>query len=552
MTRALEPGAATEHDPMLDDGPATVLVVDDTETKRYIIGSWLRRAGHRVLEAETGAQALDVAFGAADHGDPVDVAIVDVRLPDTSGFEVCERLKSDVRTASMPVVHVSASAITVSDRAQGLYRGADAYLIDPIEPEVLLATLQAALRYSRARRRAEHRVSVLSELARATMLVNAAGTLEELGNAIATGASLISRAPAASYIDGPGDSARRTVIGEYGVEPKQANVPPALFDALSRFTDLGEATGSTSVEITAEEWLRTLPDSLASGPVHLSMCRTKTARPPTALAVPADAARHPEERQALRELARTGALAVEAFRSYAREHALALDLQRSFLPSVLPVSDLVDIAVRYRPASDEAEIGGDFYEAVAIEDRLLVAIGDVAGHSLHAATIMGELRHGLRAYASDGHEPDAILERLNTMLTRYHRYETATVCVLMFDPRTGVIDLANAGHLPPLVLTEDGHAHYLVAGGPLLGLELPRPGTTRFELPEKATLLLYTDGLVEERGSDLDEGMERLRAETVRETTPRTDLAALADHLLSALQGDERDDIALLLLRRTG
>ncbi|MFE5326779.1 SpoIIE family protein phosphatase [Embleya sp. NPDC056575] len=545
------PAIAADHR-AAPQAAATVLVVDDTETKRYILGSWLRRAGHRVVEAATGAEALDLAFAAADEGDALDAAIVDVRLPDASGFEVCERLKSDARTASVPVVHVSASAITVGERAQGLYRGADAYLVDPIDPDVLLATLESALRYSRARRRAEHTAAVLSELARATMLVNAASTLEELGDAIVTGASLISRGPAASYVQGEGGITRRTLISEFGLDPQQGTVPPTLFDALSRLTNLHEGTGSKSVVISAENWLRTLPDSLAQGNVRLAICRTKASRPPTALAVPATAARDPEEERALRELARTGALAVEAFRSHAQEHALALSLQRTFLPSRLPSSDSVDIVVRYRPASDETEIGGDFYEAVPIGDRLLVAIGDVAGHSLHAATIMGELRHGLRAYASEGHEPHTILERLNAMLMRYHPYETATVCVLMLDPRTGTIDIANAGHLPPLIVTADGDTHYLTVAGALLGLEVPRPETVRHELPAKATILLYTDGLVEERTSDLDAGMARLRTETLGDESFRTDLNALADHLLSALEGDERDDIALLLLRRTG
>ncbi|MYV98739.1 SpoIIE family protein phosphatase [Streptomyces sp. SID3343] len=532
---------------------ASVLVVDDTPTNLYIIGSWLRRAGHTVIEASTGAQGLTVARSAFEEGDGIDVAIVDVRLPDMSGFEVCEQIKNDPLTASVPVIHVSAHAITVDDRAQGLYRGADAYLIEPIDPEVLLATVQAALRYSHARREAEHTAAVLTSLARATMLINAARDVVGLGDAMATGAARITRSPAAAYVRDLDGRARRTVVPGREAEPVQWSVPPSMFDVLLRLAGLGDAaaTGTTSVVVPWAQWDLRMPNSLMETDVHLVVSRTHVTRPPTVLAVPAPAVRKPEQAEALRELARTGALAAEALRSYAEEHALALTLQRSFLPAILPDIDDVDVAVRYVPASDQAEIGGDFYEAVALDDRrILVAIGDVAGHSLRAATIMGEVRHSLRAFASEGHPPHAVLDRLNAMMLRFQPYETVTVCVLIFDQHTGDMRIANAGHLPPLVVDESGASRYLEVSGPLLGLDLPRADATSIRLEPGETLVLYTDGLIEERRSDLDAGMNRLREETVRVWSQSHDPELLADHLLSELGGDTRDDIALLILRR--
>src|SRR5690606_9985492 len=143
--RRVRPGAA-----VMDAASLTTLVVDDAATKRYIIGSWLRRAGHTVIEAASPAEAWERLAERRP-----DLVVLDVRLPDASGIEVCEQIKSDPDTASLPVTHTSGAAVEVADRAGGLRSGADAYLTDPIDPDEFLATVQAVLRYYRARRIAE-------------------------------------------------------------------------------------------------------------------------------------------------------------------------------------------------------------------------------------------------------------------------------------------------------------------------------------------------------------------------------------------------------------
>src|SRR5690606_9514403 len=120
----------------------TTLVVDDAATKRYIIGSWLRRAGHTVVEAASAAEAWERL---AEH-EP-DLVVLDGRLPDASGIGVRAQIKSDPATASLPVIHISGAAVEVAARAHGLRSGADAYLPDPIDPDEFLATVQAVLRY---------------------------------------------------------------------------------------------------------------------------------------------------------------------------------------------------------------------------------------------------------------------------------------------------------------------------------------------------------------------------------------------------------------------
>ena len=123
------------------DEHAVILVVDDTLASRYITSSWLQRSGHQVIEASTGAEALRTLATRA-----VDLVILDVGLPDMSGFEVCERIKADPGPPR-PVIHLSATSVRGADRAQGLTRGADAYLVEPVEPDELLATVASVLRY---------------------------------------------------------------------------------------------------------------------------------------------------------------------------------------------------------------------------------------------------------------------------------------------------------------------------------------------------------------------------------------------------------------------
>jgi len=174
---------------MSDHRAGSLLLVDDDEAKRYVLATWLRRAGYGVAEAATGRDALSQVSAA-------ELVLLDVNLPDMSGFEVCRRIKSDPRTASVPVIQVSSTAVEVADRAHGLTQGADAYLIEPTEPAELLATVTAVLRYSRARHRAERTASRLAELAAVTLDINAAETFDGLAAAAAAGAARIFGVPA--------------------------------------------------------------------------------------------------------------------------------------------------------------------------------------------------------------------------------------------------------------------------------------------------------------------------------------------------------------------
>lgn len=242
------------------------------------------------------------------------------------------------------------------------------------------------------------------------------------------------------------------------------------------------------------------------------------------------------------------ALAVGHAQLREREHRMAEILQRTLLPQRLPQVPGIELSAHYE--SRGAAVGGDFYDAIVLPDgRLAVAIGDVMGKGLRAAAAMAHLRAGIHALAIDSSDPGEVLLRLGRMAEADSHFATAVL--LLIDLADGTMGLANAGHPPPL-LAHAGEADFLEppeGRSPLLGFGVERRGAAQLHLPPGATLLLYTDGLVEST-RDLDSGLERLRSEAAAHSGAAPE--ALCDHLLSTLSptGRYRDDVTLLAIRR--
>lgn len=523
----------------MTDLPAAVLLVDDDEAKRYVLATWLRRAGHTVTEIGTGHEALSKAAAA-------EVVLLDVNLPDMSGFEVCRRIKDDPATAAIPVIQVSATAVGVADRAHGLTQGADAYLVEPTEPEELLATVMAALRYYRARQRAERTASMLAELATVTLDINTAQTFDGLAGAAAAGTARIFSVQAVLTLEMPDGQVRRVSASPEHQGPVRRGGPAGLTDRVVGHV-LGPGAATAIATVSREDWLAIVPDSTLRTDICLAAARTKAGRPAVAIAADRKGFPGDEDVQIMRQLVQSVALGIEALRSYAEEHFVALTLQRSFLPAALPTIPGLTMAFRYLPASDQAEVGGDFYEALPWRDGVLVAIGDVQGHSLQAATVMGELRHALRAFVTEGHPLPAIPGLVNEVLRRYHPGITATLCLALFDPATDELTVVNCGHMP-LLLTGGGRAAYAGEGGLLLGLVRHEPHIETVPFPAGSTALLFTDGLVEDRRVFLDDNLEKLRAAALE--ISGIEVEAFANHLMSIF-GHSEDDLAMIALRRT-
>ncbi|QIY57303.1 SpoIIE family protein phosphatase [Streptomyces sp. RPA4-5] len=241
---------------------------------------------------------------------------------------------------------------------------------------------------------------------------------------------------------------------------------------------------------------------------------------------------------------------------YESEHALATELQRGMLPRGPLTVPGVTIAARYQAATSGMWIGGDWYDAISLPDGgVALVIGDVQGHSVHAASLMGRLRTAVHAYANEGHPPAAVLERTNRLLTELNtdpdRALFATCCYLALTPSDGTLRVCRAGHPPPALITPRKPPRLLeVPGGLPLGIDREqRYPTTRLRIAPGSVLALTTDGLLEAVNKDIDQGFERF-LQGLR-GAPTADLETVVDNLLAGTQKAHGlgDDVAVLLAR---
>ncbi|MFE3942607.1 SpoIIE family protein phosphatase [Streptomyces sp. NPDC059118] len=281
----------------------------------------------------------------------------------------------------------------------------------------------------------------------------------------------------------------------------------------------------------------------------------------------------PDERSVLTTVARMLAQALARAGVAETERELSLGLQRSMMPTLGPGIPGMTVAARYIPTGGGLQVGGDWYDMIPLPNgRIALVIGDVQGHDVRAAGLMGQLRIALRAYATEGHRPDAVLSRASRFLSGLtDAYENgaaigtrfATCLYAEVDPVAGTLDIARAGHPDPVVTTADGTAMIRqTEGGLPLGVEEDADyPTSRLTLEPGETIMFCTDGLIETGGHDMFSGWDRLRPVLEQQTA---DLEKLADALVQAVHGptshyttgplsDRReDDIALLLLRCDG
>lgn len=278
----------------------------------------------------------------------------------------------------------------------------------------------------------------------------------------------------------------------------------------------------------------TLPQRLPRAIVALGILLTLGASALTLRLI--DRRRHAE---ALAE--RLEEVAQENRRLYTQQRSIAQTLQQALLPSNLPTIAGIEAAARYEPGVEGVEVGGDWYDLIVIgDDRLLLVVGDVSGRGLPAATTMASLRYAVRAYAAQADPPAAILAKLGRLLSVEEGGQLATVlCALLkIGGRTAAI--ASAGHLPPLLLSDRGSELVAVEVGVPIGVDPNAAYTTStISVPPRATLLAFTDGLVERRGESIDAGLERLRQAAQAEIPKLDDLLT---HILDDLRGAGRDD----------
>ncbi|MFE3324451.1 SpoIIE family protein phosphatase [Streptomyces sp. NPDC059176] len=260
----------------------------------------------------------------------------------------------------------------------------------------------------------------------------------------------------------------------------------------------------------------------------------------------------PEERTVLTALAGLIAQALERAQRYDTESALARGLQDALLPHRLPSIANVETVGRYLPGTQGLDIGGDWYDVIETDQGIALVVGDVQGHGVSAAATMGQLRSAVRAFALAGLGPDAVIRGTNRLLIDLDPGQFATCLYVRLDPVTGAAQAVRAGHPQPLLRRRDGRTEVLdLPGGVVLGVDAEETyPVSELTLEHGAVLALYTDGLIEDPGTDIDVGVEQLRSTLAR--VSGISIADTADRLMREARHatDRPDDIALLLTVR--
>ncbi|MDP9797090.1 signal transduction histidine kinase/CheY-like chemotaxis protein [Catenuloplanes nepalensis] len=479
--------------PSRTPGRGRILLADDNRDLRDHVARLLRPHWDVVAVAD-GRAALDAALGT-----PFDLVLTDVMMPRMDGYALVEALRKDQRTSGVPVIILSARA---GDEAsvEGLAAGADDYLVKPFTARDLLARVRANLELGQLRGRITTRLRAL---------VDAAADL----NAARSTTAVIEAAA--------GHALRMVNAGRV-----VATVPGASFE-------------TRRVEHTPEEPAAVVPLAGAAGDPLGEIAVWRDGHDPT-----------PFDEVVLAQLGRLVGIRLENARLYEAEHRIATTLQHSLLPRSLPKVPGAVTASRYLSGSAEAEVGGDWYDViVGPSGHLDLVIGDVVGKGVHAAAAMGQLRNALRAYLLEGFDPGEALTRLNRLVDNLGRRQFATVVCVRYDPVRRDLWFASAGHPSPVVITTDLDVAFLYGSalGPPIGA-LPqatyRTGTGRLSVGSR--LLLYTDGLIEDRRQSIDTGLEALLADAAH---PADHVEDLIDAMLRRVADQPRhDDIALLVL----
>src|SRR5215472_13010571 len=292
-------------------------------------------------------------------------------------------------------------------------------------------------------------------------------------------------------------------------------------------------------------------EALLARGVHTSMRVPLTARGATLGLAAFSRAEHPEpydqaDVRLVSDLAARAAVQIDNARLYTREHDAAVTLQRNLLPRDIPPVPGLDIAHRYQPA---AQAGGDWFDVIPLDaGQAALVVGDVTGHSIHAAAIMGQLRTTTAALARLGHPAEEIMAQLGRVVAAHGDEAGATCLYAAYDPASRRCRLTSAGHLPPVLRRPGGTVEFLdLPSGVMLGVGPDSYPALDIDLPAGGVLALYTDGLVEQPGQDIGTGIARLARALAG--SPARSLDDLGDSVLASLDPCPRDDIALLLAR---
>ena len=498
-----------------------VLVVDDNADMRDYVTSLLANE-YAVRTAPDGQAALELA-----RTEPPDLVLTDVMMPRLDGFGLLAALQADPRTLHVPVVMLSARA-GEGGVIEGLEAGADDYLIKPFSGRELRARVQANLELDRARRTRE-------QLERSQRMQNQAERMAEVGSweidlatGTARGSEQLLRLVGLQREEFEGLAYQNAI---------DRVVPPEDQPTVRNQLKAAVADGQPF-----EHELRLAGDLERVLRVRGEVVSDADGAPVALRGFAQDITQRRRAEQAI-------AAAAAAREAAEREHAIADSLQRSLLPKNELDSDQLEVATYYQAGVEGTRVGGDWYDTIELgAGRTALVIGDVAGRGVRAASVMGQLRAAVRAYAQLDLPPGELLERLDTMVFELVEGHLVTCVYGVYDPAAQELRYGNAGHLPPIVACPGRPTERLPAAtNPPLGTHAGRYDEHRISLPPGSLLVLYTDGLVERRHRPLDDAIDELATLVTSDVQTPEDLASLLIERLAA-KGTE-DDIAILIAR---
>jgi len=439
--------------------PVEILLADDSDVGRYVIATMLRRAGFVVREVSDGLEAVRQVIS-----QPPDVVILDVKMPGLDGLEACRRLKAERTTGFIPVILLSATFLESADQVEGLDTGADAYLTQPIESPVLVASINSLLRARQAERN-ERRIAAewqvtFDAIGDAVALIDADGLVRRCNSAFGALAGVAPDAAIGQRLD--------------WLMPPLSGAPldPGSEE---RTVEVGDRV----LRLHVDE----LPDPESSAQVVLS----------------------------LRDITAEFELTRERERAFRREQLISSTLQQALVQPRLPTIPGLRLSARYAVAERDVAVGGDWFDAIRTAEGVWLAIGDVAGHGVAAAAKAVQFRHHLRLLAEEGYGPAEAVSRLGELLTGGELVETASVSIAAIDASLTEATMVCAGHPPAILINADGRTRVIdESHGPLLGYPGGRHEAVPLSIAAGDTLVLYTDGLVERRHESIDVGIERL------------------------------------------
>jgi serine phosphatase RsbU (regulator of sigma subunit)/CheY-like chemotaxis protein len=557
-------------------GQVDILLVDDRPENLALLEAVLEPLGHNLVTATSGEEALKRLLT-----EDFAVILLDVIMPGMDGLETAFQIKQRDRTRDVPIIFLTALSRDESDVLQGFSAGAVDYVTKPYEAWLLRAKVQVFIdlhqKNAQLKRQRELLATRLDQrfVEEALQLRKLADASLTITSTLALDGMLNEVTRHARDIIGAHHAQTTVVLGEEDTEgATRVSVALAVSDKYEGWAASREGERSSPLSrpvVERQRPVRVPRAQAASRPEGRAMAATDPRHPALEgwLAVPltgrngrvlglieagdkAEGDFTEADESMLVQLAQLASVAVENAEMFEREHEIAETLQRSLLPQRLPALSEVRLDARYLPAGGGREVGGDWFDAIVLpEGRVALAVGDVAGRGTQAAAVMGQLRIGMRAYAVQGLDPADVLRSLDRLLQGLSAAYMATAFYLLLDPATETARFANAGHPPPLAIGPDGGVRWMDEGVAVpLGVQPDGEGaysTCELSVPRGSTLLLYTDGLVEERSSPIDDGLTRLRRAV---EPPAVDLGVLCDRVLERMNAyGKSDDVALLAAR---